>query len=346
MANNNNILQILEQEDMIAKGLIEPLVQACIRGSVEDVHELLASAEQDIDVSNLVNRTNSQGMTPITATLLLGSAMPADVVTSERQEAVLQELEEFEADFEAPDGNGMYPVFLSLCADFPVTFFVMNRGNPAQVIDNNVNLLMYAASMGLNDVIEIMKIDIENKNERDAKGNTALHHAILQDLQLPTRNVRYHPGEVVGLLCTVGVDPLIENNEGQIAYDLAYERHMYDVALELRHCEFPDELLRRIKIQMGPDTTINFIINHRDTVLSVKRALFFDDAREFDLIYPNFRQPNGKPAPNAMKVLEDEREFGDYNIKEGELLIVQPRIRSGIRGGKRKTQRKRSGARR
>ena len=321
--------------------LIEPLIQACIRGSAEDVHQILVDAQNEVDIGTLVNHVNADGFTPITATLFLGSAMPSDVVTSENQENVLTELEMYGADFDSADGNGLYPLYASLCADFPITFFVLNRCNALRRGRKNANFMMYAASMGLNDILDIVNIEFDNKNERDEDGNTAMHHGVLRDLLLPSRQVPNHPAEVAGLLCTLGVDPLIENNRSETAYDLAIERHRYDIALELRHCEFPDDLLRKIKIKMGPEDDVDFIINLRDTVSSVKQAIFFDSYRDYDFIYPNFRRANGKPTPNSMKVLENEREFSDYNIKAGELIIVQPKLRSGARGGKRKTQRKR-----
>jgi hypothetical protein len=320
---------------------VDPLIQACLQGSAEEVHDVLREAERHIDVVDLVNRPNNMGVTPISAVLFVSSSQPSDVITSERQEAVLDELENFGADFEAPDGNGMYPVYLALCADFPVAFHVFNKGNVTQTIQDGVNLLMFAASMGLHDIIDLIDNDFDNKNEVDAQGNTALHHAILRQLQLPTRMIQNHPGEIVGLLCANGVDSQIENANGQTAYDLAIERHMYDVALELRHCEFPKELFRKIRIQIRPDEIIEYYINHRDSVSSVKQAFFFDDYRQYDFIFPGFRRSNGQPTPNAMKVMDDEREFGDYNIKNGDLIIVQPRIRAGFKGGKRKTQRKR-----
>jgi hypothetical protein len=339
--NRNNGSANLHAYINLTPVYVNPLIQACLQGSTEEVHDVLREAEKHIDVFDLVNRPNDAGVTPITAVLFVSSSQPSDVITSEKQEAVLDELESFGADFEAPDGNGMYPVYLALCADFPVAFHVFNKGDVTQTIQGGINLLMYAASMGLHDVIDVIENDFDNKNEQDNQGNTALHHAILRHLQLPTRMIPNHPGEVVGLLCAIGVDSQIENANGQTAFDLAIERHMYDVALEIRHCEFPKDLMRKIRIQIRPDEIIEYYINHRDTVSSVKQALFFDDYRQYDFIYPGFRRSNGQPTPNAMKLMEDEREFGDYNIKNGELIIVQPRIRAGLKGGKRKTQRKR-----
>lgn len=328
-----------EREIAFIESMIEPLIQACIRGSAEDVHEILKNAEREVDVVSLVNHVNTDGFTPITATLFLGSQM--SFVSYEQQENVLKELENFGADFDAPDGNGWYPLYLSLCADFPVTMFVLNRCNPFQKLPGNINFMMFAANMGSNDVLNIVSNEFQNKNEKDNEGNTAIHHAVLRNLQVPTRNIQNEAAEVAGFLCALGVDPLVENNNSQTAFDLAIEKHMYDVALELRHCEFPDENMRRIGIQIQPGQIQEFIVYHDDTVFSVKQAIFFDNYRDFDFLYPNFRRANGKPTPNSMKVMDDMRTMGDYNIKNGDLLIVQPKIRSGVRGGKRKTQRRR-----
>ncbi len=317
---------------------IDRLTEASARGDLEAMHEILVSHRED---EFFVEESDSTGNTPITAVLLRGSLQDPALVTSEVQENALEELRSFGADFHIPDNTGMIPLFASLSAGLDIILYVSRHADLEGRMSRNMNFYMAAASLGLLDVLEMYDRDF-NLNERDDEGNTVLHHAILQTFDLTTRMERSPAIEIVRFLCQLEPKPdtSIENNAGQTAYDLALEKEMYDVALELYHCDLPEDGFRHIGIQTvqnGPET--HMIIHLQDTVLQVKQAFFGSTYRNFDFYYPLFRLPGGRlPKPEDM-ILADDRAFSDYNIQNNQVLRVQPKLRSGFRRGGKRTRR-------
>ncbi len=82
-------------------------------------------------------------------------------------------------------------------------------------------------------------------------------------------------------------------------------------------------------------------IDARATVKLVKMyitSFFFENSMsidDFSLIMPSFQHPN-----LSKKRMEDERALTDYNVQNNTRLIVIPRLRTELEGGRRKTRRR------
>lgn len=277
------------------------------------------------------NFINEEGLTALTALLIRGSLLPNEQMTDEQQERLLNFFTSQHVNFDVADGNGTLPIFAALYANFPVALKVFNTADVTKVNPlTKVNLLMMAAGLGLEPVIEFIQSEFD-LNAKDSAGNTAFHYAIIADRQFPSRMEQSHPREIVSTLCEFGADALIENNEGKTPYDLAVESEQYDLALLLKHCLLPKEGFRKLKIKLNPDAEpSDFWVHTDDTVLEVKQAILFNDARNFNFLFPRFQ---------AHPIMENEREIGDYGMRNGDLVTVMPIIRVG-QGGKRRKNHK------
>lgn len=305
---------------------IDKLTRAAETGNIEEIHDILVRHRLD---DYFTEESDSRGFTPITATLLR-SSQPTEI-----QLNVLEELRSFGADFHIPDANGMLPLFASLSGETDLVLYVSRYADLEQRMPGGINFLMAAASLGLIDIVSFFANDF-NLNQQDENGNTALHHAIFAYINQATRIARSPAVEIVRELCQLDPKPdtSIENNAGQTAFQLALEREMYDVGLELFHCDLPEEGFRQIGVQIGGQT-IHYEFHIQDSVAQIKQAIFGTAHRNFNLIFPRFRRPNGANTPHTMKIMDDERELRDYNLQNGDILVVQAKIRSGF-GGKRR----------
>jgi hypothetical protein len=308
---------------------IEGLTRAAEEGDVEEVHEILHENRHD---EYFVEESDAAGFTPVTSVLIRGSQRDPAIVTTDMQIEVLRELRNFGADFFIPDNNGILPLFAALSADLDVVDYIAHHTDFDQYMGNRMNLLMAAASLGLLEVVENISTEFD-VNAKDGDGNTALHHAVFQDVNQYTRTARSSAVEIVRVLCQSGADTSIENNAGQTPFQLALDRDMYDVTLELFHCDLPQEGFRQIGLQRG-DETIHFQVHVEDTVLQVKQAFLGPSYRDFDFIYDLYRLPGGRLPRPAEKVMVNDRTFGDYDVKNNEVILIQPKLRSGF-GGKR-----------
>lgn len=293
-------------------------VQAVLRGDVDTVRYELAEGG--------VHSPNDAGFTPLTALLILGSLLPLEQMSTERQEELLNLFVAAGVDFDRADANGTLPIFAALYADFPVALRVFNTADTTKLNPvTKANLIMAAAGLGLESVIEFVGSSFD-LNAKDAFGNTAFHHAVFAARQFPSRMEQVHPREIVSTLCELGADPSLENNEGKTPYDLAAELGRYDVALVVNHCVLPKEGFRKLKIKLNPEAEpSDFYVHDRDLVSDVKKAILFEDSRDFNLLFPRF---------HANPIMDDARTFSDYGIRNGDLLTITPKLRVG-RGGTR-----------
>lgn len=282
-----------------------------------------------------VEDSNDEGLTPITALLIRGSLLPPDQMTDEKQEEILSSFINSGVSLDDPDANGTFPVFAALYANFPVALKVFNNADTTVVNpEKNVNLVMAAAGLGLEQVIRFISPDFD-LDAKDDDGNTAVHHAVIADRQFVSRMQQGHPRDIVSTLCELGADASLENNEGKAPYTLAVEAGKYDVALIVKHCSLPKEGFHKIKIKLNPDAEpSDFYVHDQDMVSEVKRAILFEDANDFNFIFPRFQE---------QPVMDDVRIIGDYGMRDGDKITVMPKIRTG-RGGKqskikRKTRR-------
>ncbi len=276
--------------------------------------------------------SNAEGFTPLTALLIKGSQMSREQMPSDTQEELVNMFAQAGAKFNRPDRKGNYPIFAALFADFPVALKVFNNADVTRrTPEKNVNLIMMAAGIGLEEVINFVSSDF-NLDAKDADGNTAMHHAVIADRQFVSRMKQSEPRDVVSTLCELGADPTLDNNAGKTPYEIAFETGKFDAALILKHCSLPKEGMHKIKIKLNPDAEASdFYVHDKDTVLEVKRAILFEDAENFHFVFPRFK---------AQPQMDDMREFSDYAIRDGDLITVLPKMQTGARKGGRRTKTK------
>ena len=282
------------------------------------------------------NDSNSEGYTPLTALLIKGSMMSREDMPMEEQESIIKLFDSAGVDFEEPDQNGNFPMFAALFADFPV-FLTVSKIADLNVVkpEEEANVLMAAAGLGLVEVIEFFAGHF-NLDDKDANGNTALHHAVIAERQFPTRMAQSDPGEVVQVLCQYGADPMIENNEGKTPMELAYEKNRHDIALAIRHCSLGTEGFYKIKIRFTDDEEpTQLYVHSSDTVLQIKQALFFDNYMNYNLYHERTR-----------KILENDKTLAESDVKSGDTLRVMPILRTGKGGKTRRHTKKRKQTRR
>ena len=342
---NNGFLAAIELKGANAYSLIDFLILSCIKGLSQEVHHLLEFVKEHGDVIYLVNRTNRMGITPVTATLFLGPMLPTDEVTSDMHKAVLEELRSKGANFNAPDGFGMYPIFAALAADFPVALYVFNNAYVKRVEPfSGENLVMKAAANGLDEIIHFIHDEFD-MNARDLLGNTALHHAFIRK-EIFTRMERSDMLTIVRTLLTYGADPTVANNRGIDSFEVALANNWFDISFEMRRSLLPPNDNRRIQVvKIQGAEPENYFINLQQTIGDFKKALFFENYGDYDLIFPGFR------GSAELKKMVDERTFSDYGIVEDSKLVVQPKIYTGWplggrRKGTRRTSKRKSSTRR
>lgn len=325
---------------------------------------------QDMIETVDLNKTDKQGFTPLTTLLFRSSQLPYDEMSFDEQELILYYFinQGERVDFDQPDANGIYPVFAALLADYTVAADVLDIANLNVRGLQNKTIVMEIAAYGLLDIFQevkellgLSKNHSENNeesddeesnneennneenatfpllNEKDDDGNTALHHAVLANRPFPTRMDQYHPGQVVQELCSLKADTTIENNKGETPLDLALKMKRYDMALLLRHCELSIRDNRRIIIKRGDAESV-FFINLKDTVDQVKRAFLMEEHSNFHFFFPRFRIQD-------KRIMEEDRTFEDYGIRDDDVIELVPILRSGFtkKGGKqnRKTRKQR-----
>ena len=156
--------------------------------------------------------SNAEGFTPLTALLIKGSQMSSEQMPSKKQEELINLFAQAEVNFNRPDQKGNYPIFAALFADFPVALKVFNNADVTLTLpDKDVNLIMMAAGLGLEDVINFVSSEFD-LDAQDVDGNTAMHHAVIADRQFVSRMKQSQPRDVVSTLCELGADPTLENN--------------------------------------------------------------------------------------------------------------------------------------
>ena len=90
--------------------------------------------------------------------------------------------------------------------------------------------------------------------------------------------------------------------------------------------------MHKIKIKLNPDAEASdFYVHNTDTVLEIKRAILFEDARDFEFVFARF---------TAQPKMDDDRNFGDYGIRDGDLITVLAKMQTGVRRGGRRTKTK------
>lgn len=277
------------------------------------------------------NDSNAEGLTPLTALLIKGSQMSREEMPTDVQEDLVNTFAEAGVNFDRPDKNGTYPIFAALYADFVVALKVFNNADVTTTLPNKVNVIMAAAGLGLEDVINFISAEFD-LDAKDDDGNTAMHHAVIADRQFVSRMKQSEPRDVVSTLCELGADPTLDNNAGKAPSDLAVETGKFDVALILKHCSLPKEGMHKIKIKLNPDAEASdFYVHDQDTVLEVKRAILFEDANNFNFLFPRFRE---------QPVMDDMRAISDYGMRDGDLITVLPKMQTGARKGGRRTKTK------
>jgi hypothetical protein len=304
---------------------IDEFVRTVLRGDTGLVMYYLMEGD--------VEDSNEEGLTPITALLIRGSLLPRDQMTDAKQEEILDVFINSGVSLDNPDANGNFPIFAAVFANFPVALKVFNNADTTVINPHNsVNLVMTAAGLGLEDVIRFISPDF-NLDAKDDDGNTAVHHAVIADRQVTSRMQQAHPRDIVSTLCELGADASLENNAGKTPYELATDAGKYDVALIVKHCSLPKEGFHKIKIKLNPDAEeSDFYVHDQDTVLEVKRAILFEDANNFNFLFPRFRE---------QPVMDNMRAISDYGMRDGDLVTVMPKLRTGRGGKRRRTTQKR-----
>lgn len=282
---------------------------------------------------NCINTVGTRGCTPLTA-LLIGSILPPDVLPTETQEEMLELLFDYGVDVNRIDGNGNVPMFTALMADVPVahTFFQSNDIDFEQR-RGGINLLMAAASEGLQDIVEFIYRDF-NLNDQDNSGNTVFHYALFATRSIRTRMDQSDPGIIVETLCAIGADSTLANNEDVTPLDLAYQFHAYDIALTLKRCLYPPSEGFHIRIQIRQTEPPRvFYVYPEDEIIDIKRAIFYENFENFDFYFKGFHN-------ETKRIMEDERIISDYGMRADDLIEVRVKLRTG-QGGKRKTRKHR-----
>lgn len=297
------------------------LVKSALDGDIAGIYEHLSESYSP----ELPSPT--YGFTPVIAILR------SQNLTADQKEQMLDLFIQTDVDFDVLDAYGYLPTFVALEQEFPVALKVFNNADVSLKIPANINLLMAAASLGLDEVIEFIHGDFDI-NEQDDNGNTALHHAIFTNTFLPRKMEASHAGSIVETLCAFGADTMIENVDGKTPLEYAYEFKMYDVALALKHCGLPKEGFRKIKVKFGEnEEPTTYYVHLQDSVLDLKRVFFQNNSSKYNFYYPRFHIP-------AKRIMEDDRNFSDYGIQANDVFVVQPKIKAGLKGGKtRRTKR-------
>ena len=327
-SNNNNNDGLPNPND------IDAFVASILQGDIGMIAYYLNES------SNL-NGVDSEGFTPLTALLYKASLLPRDVMPWEKQEQMLTMFIEAGVDLDTPDAHQILPIFYALSADFPVAKKLYEHADiQLKTAEENVNLLMAASSDGLEELIVYLYPHF-NPDEKDVNGATIFHYAVFAPRTTYTRMEQIHPANVIEVLCSLGAEPVHEDNFGNTPLDLAYRLKRYDVALALKRCGHPPSESRKIKLQITEgEEPQTFYVYLFDTVEDVKKAILFDTHRDFHFYFGRFHKPDER-------IMKDERTFSDYDIQEGDLIKIIPKLRSGFKGGKtRKTRSKRKSTRR
>ena len=310
--NNNNSLPDPNDTDAF--------VSSILRGDVGMVGYYLNESDDVSDVDN-------EGYTPLTALLYKASRMPQDQMPWETQDAMLDLFIQVGVDLDMPDAHETLPTFYALSADFPVAQKLYSHADIQQTrFEDHVNLLMAAAGLGLEELIVYLYPQFD-PNSKDDNGATIFHHAVLADRTTFTRMEQLHPANVIEVLCGLGADHTLEDNFGNTPLDLAYSLRRYDIALALKRCGRPPSDSRKIKIQFGDtEEPQPFYVYLSDTVEDVKKALLFDKYRDFHFYFPRFYKPEAR-------IMENDRAFSDYDIRQDDLIKIMPKLKAGLKGG-------------
>lgn len=129
---------------------------------------------------------------------------------------------------------------------------------------------------------------------------------------------------------------------GEYAQAQRYAASMRILRHQLELLQPWSSVIKHLRIE-APDGRLLYemYIDARATVSLVKLFLvnFVFERRisvdDFDLIMPAFQHPN-----ESKKKMEDERALTDYNIQDGTRLVLIPKVRAGLKGGKRKATRR------
>lgn len=145
----------------------------------------------------------------------------------------IKELLQHKADVNAEDNNKLTPLHVAAAhSDVDGLRLLMAHGAAIQARDKWGTTPLFRASTAAN-VSELIHTGKADVNDQDMLGNTPLFYAAWRNAG---------NGEVVGMLCFYGADPMKKNNRGFSALDIAREEKHPELVEKMQHYIVTDAL--------------------------------------------------------------------------------------------------------
>ncbi len=220
---------------MVENGDIEKLKELSLEGIINEevdnlgntlLHKAVRSENMEmikivLKMNIDVNAKNNMGETPLHVAAKFNNVL------------AIKELLQHKADVNVTDNNKLTPLHVAAAhSDVDGLRLLMAHGAAIEARDKWGTTPLFRASSAAN-VSELIHTGKANVNDQDILGNTPLFYAAWRNAG---------NGEVVGMLCFYGADPMMKNYRGFSALDIAREEKHPELVEKMQHYIVMDTL--------------------------------------------------------------------------------------------------------
>ncbi len=219
MVENGDVDKLKELSSDVLKEEVDNLGNTLLHKAVRQENTALIQAVLQMNID--VNAKNTMGETAL------------HVAAKFNNVSAIKELLQHKADVNAEDNNKLTPLHVAAAhSDVDGLRLLMAHGAAVQARDKwgTTPLFRAATAANVSELIHTGKADV---NDQDMLGNTPLFYAAWRNAG---------NGEVVGMLCFYGADPMKKNHRGFSALDIAREENHPELVEKMQHYIVTDAL--------------------------------------------------------------------------------------------------------